>query len=66
MAKYAIELSSDLERTVKELAKEEHLEPTEVIERAIALYKYLIEQKRQDKTLALLESTGEINLKLSV
>jgi predicted transcriptional regulator len=64
MARYTLELTPSLERTVKQLAMREGVGPTEVIERAIALYKYVSEQKDQDRTIAVLENSGDIAFRL--
>lgn len=66
MAKYMIQLSPELERTVKQLAEQQSIGATEVIERAIALYKYVSEQQNEDKTVAILSNTGELDMKLTV
>jgi predicted transcriptional regulator len=58
---YTVQLNDALTAVVDKIAKDQGLDRTEVITRAIALYKYVSEQgKIEDRTLAILEGDQTI------
>ena len=68
MTNYTVQLNEALKGVVDSLASQQGIKPTEVIERALALYKYVYEQNLESKrALAIVDDdTGQAIQKLAL